>query len=68
MATELDPVQFGKLINAVETLETKVDSLSSQVAELNGKMASGKGVMIGMIIVAGGFGASAHKLIEFLFK
>jgi hypothetical protein len=68
MATELDPVQFGKLINAVETLESKVDSLSSQVAELNEKMASGKGIMVGMILVAGGLGAGAHKVLELIFK
>jgi len=66
--TEIDPIMFGKLINAVETLEAKVDNMNDQIAILNEKMASGKGMMIGMIIVAGGVGASAHKLLEVLIK
>lgn len=66
--SEIDPVQFGKLINAVETLEENVKELSGQVQSLNNQITGGKGVIMGLLLTAGGLGAGATKLIEYLTK
>jgi hypothetical protein len=62
--SDIDPVQFGKLINAVETLETQVKELSGQVQSLNAQITGGKGVVMGLLIAAGGVGAAITKVIE----
>jgi hypothetical protein len=62
--SDIDPVQFGKLINAVETLETQVKELSGQVQSLNQQITGGKGIVAGMLLAAGGLGAAATKLLE----
>jgi hypothetical protein len=64
----IDPIQFGRLLNAVDTLEKNVQKLSGEVEELNHKLSSGKGLMVGVLITAGGLGAGATKIIEHLFK
>ena len=66
--SEIDPVQFGKLINAVETLEENVKELSGQVQSLNNQITGGKGVIMGLLLTAGGLGAGATKLVEYLTK
>ncbi len=64
----IDPVQFGKLINAVETLESNVESLTAQVQQLNNQITGGKGVAMGLMITAGGLGAGLTKLLEAISK
>ena len=66
--TEIDPVQFGKLLNAVETLEGNVESLTQQVQTLNNQITGGKGVAMGLMITAGGLGAGITKLLEAIAK
>ena len=66
--SEIDPVQFGKLINAVETLEENVATLTAQVQTLNSQITSGKGVALGLMIMAGGLGAGFSKLMELISK
>jgi hypothetical protein len=66
--SEIDPIQFGKLLNAVETLETNVASLTAQVHQLNTQITGGKGVAMGLMITAGGLGAGLTKLIEAISK
>jgi len=68
MGNEIDPVQFGKLINAVETLEENVKELSGQVQSLNAQITGGKGVIMGLLIAAGGAGAAIMKFIESWLK
>lgn len=65
---EIDPVQFGKLLNAVETLESNVESLTAQVQQLNNQITGGKGVAMGLMITAGGLGAGLTKLLEAISK
>jgi len=65
---EIDPVQFGKLLNAVETLESNVESLTEQVQQLNNQITGGKGVAMGLMITAGGLGAGITKLLEAISK
>ena len=66
--SDIDPVQFGKLINAVETLEENVATLSAQVQALNSQLTSGKGVALGLMITAGGLGAGITKIFEAISK
>jgi hypothetical protein len=66
--SEIDPIQFGKLLNAVETLETNVATLTTQVQQLNSQITGGKGVAMGLMITAGGLGAGLTKLLEAISK
>jgi len=66
--SEIDPIQFGKLLNAVETLESNVESLTEQVQQLNNQITGGKGVAMGLMITAGGLGAGITKLLEAISK
>jgi len=66
--SDIDPVQFGKLLNAVETLEGNVATLTTQVQALNNQITNGKGVALGLMIAAGGLGAGFTKLIDLLHK
>lgn len=66
--SDIDPVQFGKLLNAVETLESNVESLTEQVQQLNNQITGGKGVAMGLMITAGGLGAGITKLLEAISK
>jgi hypothetical protein len=66
--SEIDPVQFGKLLNAVETLESNVESLTAQVQQLNTQITGGKGIAMGLMITAGGLGAGLTKLLEAISK
>jgi hypothetical protein len=66
--SDIDPVQFGRLLNAVETLTTQVAELDQKVETLNGQITGGKGVVMGLLITAGGLGAGATKLLEKMFN
>lgn len=62
--SEIDPIQFGRLLNAVETLTEQVADLDAKVDTLNAQITGGKGVIMGLLITAGGIGAGATKLLE----
>lgn len=65
---DISPIEFGKLINAVDNLEKSVETLSSQVDMLNTQMTSGKGVVVGLAIASAGIGAGISKALEHIFK
>lgn len=60
----IDPVEFGKLVNAVETLKNDVERLTVIVESMNHEMSRGKGVVFGALMMAGGIGAGITKLLE----
>jgi flagellar biosynthesis/type III secretory pathway ATPase len=62
--SEINPIEFGKLINAVETLTRQVAELDTKVESLNAQITGGKGMVMGMLFAAGGVGAGAAKLLE----
>lgn len=66
--SDVDPTEFGKLINAVDTLEKNVERLSTDVQALTTQLASSKGIGIGIMIAASGLGAGASKLMDMLTK
>ena len=64
----ISPVEFGKLINAVETLTFEVESLRSEVKTMKEQMTGARGVAVGLMLAAGGVGAGASHLFERMFK
>lgn len=68
MGNEIDPVEFGRLLQSVETLTAKVDALTYKVAALESRITAGKGMFAGILIAAGGIGAGAKHLLESLSK
>lgn len=62
--SEIDPIQFGRLLNSVETLTEQVAELDKKVDTLNSQITGGKGVIMGLLITAGGVGAGLTKLLE----
>lgn len=68
MSTDFDPVQFGRLIQSVETLTAELEKMSGKVDDLTQQMSGGKGIAYGMIIAAGGLGATTGELVRHIFK
>lgn len=68
MGNDIDPVEFGKLLQSVSTLTEKVDALSEKVGVLESMLTGGKGMVAGLMIAAGGIGASAKHLLESILK
>ena len=66
--SDISPVEFGKLINAVETLTSEVESLRSEVKTMKEQMMGARGVAVGLMLAAGGVGAGASHLFERMFK
>lgn len=66
--SDISPVEFGKLINAVETLTSEVESLRSEVKTMKEQMTGARGVAVGLMLAAGGVGAGASHMIEKLLK
>jgi hypothetical protein len=62
--SEINPIEFGKLMNAVETLTRQVAELDTKLEALNAQVTGGKGIVMGMLFAAGGLGAGATKLLE----
>lgn len=63
----IDPVEFGKLVQAVSTLTGTVEKLNVDVKNLNLALSSGRGVAVGLMIAAGGVGAGVAKVLGKLF-
>lgn len=66
--SEIDPVQFGRLLNAVETLTAQVADLDLKVDTLNEQITGGKGVIMGLLVAAGSAGAALTKVVEKVFQ
>jgi hypothetical protein len=68
MAGEIDQIQFGKLIQSVDTLTVRVGELNTKVESLTDQMSGGKGVVAGLILAAGGIGAGASHVLDRMFR
>ena len=75
MNHEVDPVQFGSLLEAVKNLTSDLENhtkelqiVREEIFDLREKYRVGKGALFGLIIGAGfavkGFWASIEKLID----
>lgn len=65
---DINPVEFGKLLNAVQTLTAEVESLRGDVGSLKEQLTGAKGVAWGLMFAAGGIGAGASHLMDKIFK
>ena len=66
----MNDLEVGKLISAVENLTKTVDSLSGKVDILESQLDRGKGVFLGIFLIAGtlgaGIGTGIDKVIKFI--
>ena len=65
---DIDPQEFGRLVGAVESLVKQVEHMSKEIAEIRNAMSTGRGIVAGLVLAAGGIGAGATHLIEKIFK
>mgnify|MGYP003151059674 FL=1 len=67
MGAQLTDVELGKMIQAVDQLSTEVDRLSVRLDQLESQMDKGKGVLLGVFIIASGIGATFSAIIQKVF-
>jgi hypothetical protein len=65
---EIDPVEYGKLVNAVENLETKVNIMEADIKKLVAMAERSKGSLWAIMGVASVFGGFVTWLAELFFK
>ena len=65
---EINPVEYGKLVNAVENLENKVNSMDNDIKRLVAMAERSKGSLWALMGVASVAGAFISYLADVLFK
>ena len=60
----VDGVEMGKLIQAVKTLSKEVDRLSSRLDSLESQLDKGKGLFVGVLLIASGAGAAISTVMN----
>lgn len=65
---DIDPVEYGKLVNAVENLENKVNSMDNDIKKLVAMAERSKGSLWAIMGAASVFGGFVTWLAEFFFK
>ena len=66
--SDINPVEYGKLVNAVENLENKVNSMDADIKRLVAMAERSKGSLWALMGVASVAGAFISYLSELLFK
>ena len=66
--TEIDPIEYGKLVNSVENLERKVDSLEVDIKKLVAMAERSKGSLWALMGVASVAGAFISYMTELVFR
>jgi uncharacterized protein with PhoU and TrkA domain len=66
--TDIDPVEYGKLVNSVENLERKVDSLEVDIKKLVAMAERSKGSLWALMGVASVAGAFISYISEMVFR
>ena len=64
----INPVEYGKLVNAVENLEHKVNSMDNDIKRLVAMAERSKGSLWALMGVASVAGAFIGWLTELIFK
>jgi hypothetical protein len=65
---DINPVEYGKLVNSVENLEAKVNQMESDIKKLVAMAERSKGSLWALMGAASVFGGIATWIAEFLFK
>jgi uncharacterized protein with PhoU and TrkA domain len=66
--SDIDPVEYGKLVNSVENLERKVDSLEVDIKKLVAMAERSKGSLWALMGVASVAGAFISYVSEMVFR
>jgi uncharacterized protein with PhoU and TrkA domain len=66
--TDIDPVEYGKLVNSVENLERKVDALEVDIKKLVAMAERSKGSLWALMGVASVAGAFISYISEMVFR
>jgi uncharacterized protein with PhoU and TrkA domain len=66
--SEIDPIEYGKLVNSVENLERKVDSLEVDIKKLVAMAERSKGSLWALMGVASVAGAFISYISEMVFR
>jgi len=66
--SDINPVEYGKLVNAVENLENKVNSMDNDIKRLVAMAERSKGSLWALMGVASVAGAFISYLADVLFK
>jgi uncharacterized protein with PhoU and TrkA domain len=65
---EINPVEYGKLVNSVENLENKVNAMDNDIKKLLAMAERSKGSLWALMGVASVAGAFISYLTEIVFK
>jgi uncharacterized protein with PhoU and TrkA domain len=66
--TEIDPIEYGKLVNSVENLERKVDAMEVDIKKLVAMAERSKGSLWALMGVASVAGAVISYMTEMVFR
>jgi len=66
--SEINPVEYGKLVNSVDNLERKVDALEVDIKKLVAMAERSKGSLWALMGVASVAGAFISYMTELVFK
>ena len=66
--SDIDPIEYGKLVNSVENLERKVDSLEVDIKKLVAMAERSKGSLWALMGVASVAGAFISYISEVFFR
>jgi hypothetical protein len=66
--SEIDPIEYGKLVNSVENLERKVDAMDSDIKKLVAMAERPKGSLWALMGVASVAGAFISYISEMVFR
>ena len=64
---DLTDVEIGKMIQAVDQLSKEVDRLTVRLDQLESQLDKGKGVLLGVFVIASGLGAAASTMTQKMF-
>jgi hypothetical protein len=65
---DIDPIEYGKLVNSVENLERKVDAMEVDIKKLVAMAERSKGSLWALMGVASVFGAFISYITDFFFR
>ncbi len=66
--TDIDPIEYGKLVNSVENLERKVDALEVDIKKLVAMAERSKGSLWALMGVASVAGAFISYISDMIFR
>ena len=66
--SDIDPIEYGKLVNSVENLERKVDSLEVDIKKLVAMAERSKGSLWALMGVASVAGAFISYISDMVFR